>query len=228
MKKVFLVLAALLTITNVIAQCNNPFYQLKKGTIIEMTNYDKKDKIQGRTETEVIEFDESSNGYISTIAYKFFDKKNKLVSEGDYTLTCDDGIIKIDMSSFVPAESMAAFQNMEVEVNMDRLEYPSNMEVGQNLNDAKLQLSTKNSPVPMKMVFNITDRKVEGKESVTTPAGTFDCFKIGYNSSSKVMISNMNYRTVEYISQKCGAVRTETYKSNGNMIGYTLLTRYEY
>jgi hypothetical protein len=227
MKKIFLVFTALLAITGVFAQCNNPFYQFKKGTTIEMANYDKKDKIQGRTETEVIDFDESSNGFVATVAYKFFDKKDKLLSEGDYKLTCDNGVIKIDMSSFVPTESMAAFQNMEVEVSMDQLEYPSNMQVGQKLNDASMQLSTNNSPVPMKMVFDITDRKVEGKESITTPAGTFDCYKIGYNSHSKVMISNMNYRTVEYLSEKCGAVRTETYKSNGSMIGYTLLTKFE-
>ncbi len=88
-------------------------------------------------------------------------------------------------------------------------------------------MSTSGS-IPMKLVVDITERKVEGRESVTTPAGTFNCYKISYNTHSKMMIAKMNFKTVEFLSEKCGAVRTETYKSNGNLVGYTVITKYEY
>ena len=78
----------------------------------------------------------------------------------------------------------------------------------------------------MKMEFNITDRKVEGKEMVTTPAGTFDCYKISYNTRLKMLI-NMTYINVEYLSENYGVVRTETYKSKGNLVGYSLITQYD-
>jgi hypothetical protein len=131
------------------------------------------------------------------------------------------------MSNFVPAESMTGFENMEVDVQMDQLEYPSSLSVGSTLKDASITITTQNSPIPMKMEVNITDRKVEGKEMVTTPAGTFDCYKISYNTSSKMMIAKMNYFSIEYLSENSGAVKTETYKSNGNLVGYTLITQYD-
>lgn len=228
MKKIILLFVSVYIVQEVNAQCNNPYYQLKEGTIIEMENYNQKDKLEGRTETMVTNFDETSTGYVATIAYKFYDKKDKVVTEGEYNLECENGIIKIDMSSFIPAESMTAFQDMEVEVTMDQLNYPANISAGQNLDDASIKISTQNSPIPMNMVFDITDRKVDGKESVTTPAGTFDCYKISYNTRSKMMMANMSFKNVEYLSEKCGTVKTETYRSNGKLTGYTLLTKYEY
>jgi hypothetical protein len=228
MKNLFLFLISILIISEVNAQCNNPFYQLKEGTIIQMKSFDAKDKLQSRSDTKVVQFDGSASGYIATIAYQIFDKKDKVISEGEYKLVCENGVIKIDMSSFMPAETMTAFKDMQVEVTMDQLNYPASMSVGQTLNDASMKISTQNSPIPMNMVFDITNRKVDGKESITTPAGTFDCFKISYNTHSKMMMANMNFTNVEYLSEKCGAVKTETYKSNGKLTSYTLLTKYEY
>ena len=163
MKKICLLLLALLIINKVSAQCNNPFYKIKEGTVIVMESYDKKEKLQTRSETRVTSFDATSNGYLATIAYNITNDKGKTLSEGEYQLECDNGVIKIDMSRFVPAESMTAFQSMEVELKMDKLEYPANLDVGETLADANFEISTKNSPIPMKMLFDITDRKVEGK-----------------------------------------------------------------
>jgi hypothetical protein len=205
-----------------------PYYRLKEGSIIEMASYDKKDKLQGRTETSVIKFQETSTGYLATIQYKLLDKKEKLISEGDYNFECENGLIKIDMSSMIPAESMQAFKDMEVEVNMDQMLYPAELSVGQSLEDASIKVKTTNSPVPMGMDMDITNRKVEGKESITTPAGTFDCFKISYDMFSKMSFVKMNFKTVEYLSENSGVVRTESYKSNGNMTSYSVLTKYEY
>lgn len=227
MKKIAFLLFSVI-LSEVSAQCDNPYYQLKEGTLIVMENFDKKDKLQGKTESKVTKFDETSTGFTATISAIVYDKKDKITSEGDYELKCENGSIKIDMSGLIPAESMAAFRDMEIDVTMDQLEYPSNLEAGQILNDASIEIAVSGSSMPMKLIFDITDRKVEGKETITTPAGTFECYKISYNTHSKMMIINMNMRNVEYLSDKFGAVKTETYKSNGNLIGYTLITKYEY
>ena len=228
MKNLLLITLAFLVFSELNAQCDNPFYKLKEGTIIEMESYDKKDKIQSSSKTKVIEYKETSSGYVAKIAYSIYDKKDKMISEGEYNLECDKGIIKIDMSSFVPAESMKAFDDMEIEIDMDQMLYPANLSAGQSLDDASMKIKTINSPVPMSMDMDITNRKVEGKESVTTPAGTFDCFKISYDMFSKMSIMKMNFKNIEYLSNNSGVVRTESYKSNGNLMSYTVLTKYEY
>jgi len=228
MKRISFLLISVLILNEVTAQCNNPFFRIKDGTVIVMESYNSKEKLQTRSETNVTSFNETSSGYVANIAYKILDGKQKVLSEGEYQLECDNGVIRIDMSRFVPAESMTAFQSMEVEMTMDKLEYPASLEVGQTLSDANFEIATKNSPIPMKLVFDIKDRKVEGKESITTPAGTFDCFKITYNTHSKMMMTNINYMNVEYLSDQFGSVKTETYKSNGSLVGYTMLVKYEY
>jgi len=116
---------------------------------------------------------------------------------------------------------------MEFDVTMDQLVYPAELSEGQTLDDASIEISATGG-MPINLVFDITDRKVEGKETITTPAGTFDCYKISYNTHSKMMIMNMNFNSVEYLSDKFGAVRTETYKSNGNLVSYTVISKYEY
>ncbi len=228
MKQITLILISVFFITEVSAQCNNPFYQLKEGTVIVMESYDKKDKLQSRSETEVTQFKTTPGGYIATIAYNILDKKDKQISEGKYNIECDNGIIKIDMSSFIPAESMTAFDDIEVEVDMEQMLYPANLSAGQKLDDASIKISSSNSPIPMNMDMDITNRKVEGKESITTPAGTFDCFKISYDMFSKMSFVKMNFKNVEYLSEKSGVVKTESYKSNGSLMSYTLLAKYEY
>ena len=79
----------------------------------------------------------------------------------------------------------------------------------------------------MNMRVNITDRVVEGIESVSTPAGTFNCYKISYLTSSKVMMVNTSFKTVQFIAENMGAVKTETYKSNGSLMGYSILKTYQ-
>jgi len=228
MKKIVFLLASLLFVFKVNAQCDNPFYQLKEGTVIVMESYDGKEKFQSRSETNITNFEETNNGFIATVSYKLSDKKEKVIAEGEYKMECDAGVMKIDMSSFVPAESMAAFKDMDMEITTDQLAYPSSLESGQVLNDASFSLTASSGPIPMKMDFDITNRKVEGKESVSTPAGAFDCYKITYNTHTKMMMANMNFNAVEYLSEKCGVVKTESYKSNGNLMGYTILTKYAY
>lgn len=227
MKKTILILLASFLIIEVNAQCKSPYYKLKEGTVIVMESFDHKDKFQTRQETKVLKYDETADGFDATIGFKVTDKKGKTASEGDYKMSCSQDVFKIDMSNFVPAESMSGFQNMEVDVQMDQLEYPSTLSVGSKLKDASIIITTKNNPIPMKMEFNITDRKVEGKEMLTTPAGTFDCYKIRYNTRLKMLI-NMTYTNVEYLSENSGAVKTETYKSNGNLVGYSLITQYDF
>jgi len=48
----------------------------------------------------------------------------------------------------------------------------------------------------------VKDRKVEAKESITSEAGTWDCYKITYNIESKIAIMGagvpMNLQATEW------------------------------
>ena len=102
MKNIIFFLTFILIAPEVSAQCNNLYYQLKEGTVITMESYDKKDKMQSRSETTVTKYENTANGYIATISYKIYDNKEKVISEGEYAMECEDGVVKIDMSGIGP------------------------------------------------------------------------------------------------------------------------------
>ncbi len=208
-------------------QCSNPYYTWTKGTVITMENYDRKDRLESSQTMRVIDWEETPAGYTATIGYTLFDDSGSEISSGQYEMSCDDGVILIDMSAFIPQESMEAFKEMEVEMTMDDVAYPPSLTVGDRLPDASFTMETKGMPMTMKMTMNKTSRSVDGKETITTPAGTFECLKITETMESKIMMANTSFNTITYLAEDYGAVRTETYRSNGKLMGYTVMTQFE-
>ncbi|MGK7396715.1 MAG: TapB family protein [Candidatus Cyclobacteriaceae bacterium M3_2C_046] len=234
MKKLFVLIISLLALyqPELLAQCN-PFYNFKEGTEFEMHSYNAKDKLEGRMVSKVKSFSKTGQDYSAVIQTELYDKKDKLINTGEYEVKCENGIIKMDMSRFIPEESMKAFEQAEVTVSGDYMELPSNLEVGKSLKDGmtKVEVNTGSGLANMVMEMKMENRKVMGKEKITTPAGTFDAFKISYelNGNTKMMGMNIpsSFKSVEYISEGFGAVRTESFNKKGKMVGYTVLASYK-
>ena len=74
----------------------------------------------------------------------------------------------------------------------------------------------------MNMNVSITERKVEAKESITTAAGTFECYKISEHSEIKTLFA-MKFKSISWFSFEAGTVKTESYKENGKYMGKTEL-----
>ncbi|ULT44464.1 hypothetical protein KRR40_14595 [Niabella defluvii] len=71
------------------------------------------------------------------------------------------------------------------------MEYPSSLSVGQALSDASFNMDMKaESGLMANVSIDITNRKVEAKEKITTPAGSWDAYKITYDSK---MVMNMGF-----------------------------------
>ena len=93
-------------------------------------------------------------------------------------------------------------------------EYPANMKIGDNLNDGEFSMDFKmQSGLNAHVDMSITNRKVDGMETVTTPAGTWDCFKISYHSKIKMKIGigiPINANVTEWYAPGFGVVKTES------------------
>ena len=72
----------------------------------------------------------------------------------------------------------------------------------------------------------ITDREVLGKESVTTPAGTFDCYIITQSTHIKSMAANQKRTTKQWIAEGVGVVKSEDYNKKGKLDGTSVLTSF--
>lgn len=208
--------------------CTN-LYFFKEGASSTMTSYNEDGKILASTKTfykEVI-----SNGLETSVKARqeHFDKKGKPTVQTDFTIRCANEVIYMDMKMLVPQQQMEAYKDMELTVEGNEMEYPANLSPGTTLKDAniKLKVSSKGTPMSMlNMSIAITNRKVEGKETVTTPAGTFECMKISENFEFKTLFT-IRGKSINWYSPTAGIVKTESYKENGKLTGRTELTELE-
>jgi len=211
-----------------VAQCNE-YYVLNDGTAWTYETYNAKGKLNGKTQQNVKSFEKTATGFNAVVTSVLYNDKGKEQTKGDLEMSCVNGTFIIDMRKFIPEEQQKMFASYKMTIQSENLELPAKLTVGQMLKDGSITLATEGSPLPMKMTVVISDRKVEGKETITTPAGTFECFKI--SSKSKVstqMGVNMsfNFSTIEWIAPKVGMVKSESFDKNGKPNGYTQLASY--
>lgn len=201
------------------------FFLLKEGNEIGTAFYDKKGEANGRSVSTVNTVRQNGGSLEARLNSKVYsDKGKELASNADVTVTCTNGAYAVDVRNLIPGESMASLNGMQVRVTGNMAEYPAVLNPGMTLNDADVMAEPTSGGVALrKMTVTLKIRKVEGKESVASPVGTFDCYKITYDANLKMGIG-VNYQASEWVAPGFGVVKSETYR-NGKLAGSTLLPR---
>lgn len=188
---------------------------------MELTGYDKKDKVTSKINYEILE----ASANHAEVKGEMYDDKGKLFNTVEFGLKCEEGVFKVDMSSVLPSEQLAAFESMDVDIETAYISYPSSLSVGQKLPDGEVTITIKNSGVTiMNMTTSVVNRTVEAKENVTTPAGTFTCYKISEETIVDMKMAKTTSKAISWISENVGMVKTESYDKKGKLVGKTLLT----
>ena len=73
------------------------------------------------------------------------------------------------------------------------------------------------------MTVKGTERKISGKEKLTTPAGTFDCFIMEETVTTKAMMQKDVEKTVSWYAYGVGLVKENAYDKKGKLVSTTLL-----
>lgn len=215
-------------ISGIFAQNCTEYYPLSTGSNWEMTQYNKKDKLESINHVTVSSYSDTDNGYLAVLTSSTIDNKENEGGTSEVWMKCENGVFYFDMKSFISSSTLETYQDMDIDVVATDLQYPETLEAGMNLNDANITFQVKNNGFAVITInINITNRKVEGKESVVTPAGTFETWKISYNVDSKIGMIKAHSRIIEYLSLGNGIVKSETYNNKGALQGYSLLTKIE-
>jgi uncharacterized protein DUF3108 len=226
MKKLFLISALVFFSLGSIAQCNQ-FYNLKNGTNWTISNYDAKGKLQSKTIQKVSAYKESSSGFEATFDITSVDKKGEQTLAGSSTITCENGVVYFDMNDMFPDETIESMQSFEMTIDGTNLELPNNLEAGQVLKDANINLRIEAAPMQMNFKIDVTDRKVLAEENIKTPAGDFSCFKITQKIYMKT-IGKIEVNSIEWYAKGVGMVKSESYNKKGKLSAYSILTAYSY
>jgi hypothetical protein len=208
--------------------CGGAFYQLKPNASFTLTTYNAKGKPALSATHQYKSVDKTAGGVTARLDVEMFDDKDKSMGTNSYDLTCEKGAIKLNMREFAFMGAPAP-GNLDVQVSGDDLVLPATLQPGQDLGGAKFTLVGRLGEVKiMDRTFTVKDRKVEGQETIETPAGKFECYKISYLTDMEGMLGKVRtFKTVVWYAKGPGMVRNESYDDKGKMTGYTVLTKYQ-
>jgi hypothetical protein len=220
-KLIFLSLFGICFYSLMSAQKCEFYFPQTKGAELVYKNYDKNGKLTGTSSQKVSDYQVTSIGAEATIAVKSTDAKGK-TSESQMKVKCEAGIFYFDMKGYLSSDP-SAFQGMDVKMDFQNLEMPSNLKAGDKLKDGWIKMDVSNAGMKMmSMEIDIINRLVVGKESVTTPAGTFECFKITQTASTKAPMKYESKSSV-WVCPGTGMIKTENFSSDDKPAGSTIL-----
>ena len=220
--KLLSLLGATLCSFSLYAQDCNGYYFLQNNKTIEMAILDKKGEQSAKQVYTVSNVDNAGTTTTADLQSEMFNNKGKSMAKGKAKIKCDGGVMMVDMKMSIPTQS--GTQNaVESDVKTDNIyiEYPNNMNVGDNLKNATMHMDMDNNGMKQSIDMEVFDRKVEAKEKITTPAGSWDCYKISFKSKMKIKTMGinmpMNIEGVEYFAPGFGIVKTQS-KQGGTEI----------
>jgi len=229
MKKILSICLLLLPAILFGQECGGYFY-LQKNATIQMSSFNKNNEPGVVVTSHVLSVSPTSGGVTSDFTTTIKDQKGAVLDQAKGQMNCENGNLMVSMRQSIPASSLKEFQNMRVEASEGSLAYPSSMQVGQHLSGASFHMDIYKNESAKKFAtvsYTISDRTVTGKESLTTPAGNWDCLKISYKMVMKVKIGigiPTRFNVVEWFVPGFGIVKTADYNKKGKLIGYTELT----
>ena len=230
MKKTILCILVLVFIcinANAQNSCSK-FYPLIEGSSFEYTNTNKKGKTEGVTSYTISSVTQEGATAVAKYDLKYLDKKGKELYKSNYSIRCSENGINIDYESLIPSQMMSKYKDMgmEMDISGTDIEIPNNLSVGKELADANVTVNIDMGAIKMNISVDMRDRKVIKKENITTSAGTFDCYVLTQQITSKTMGANIQMSSRIWLAEGVGMVKQETYKKNGDLMSKTELTKY--
>ena len=202
------------------------YYPLVDGANLQYTNYDKKGKEDGQMNYSVTNVESNGDNTTATMMLEMVDKKGNTYTS-DYEIACDGNVVKIDFKSLMNDQMLSQMGDVEMDISGTDVELPNDLSVGQELPDANMELKMKmGGAINMNTNVETINRKVEKKENVTTPAGTFDCYVLYSETKTKMMMANSTFPSRTWLAEGVGIVKQESYNKKGKLIGSMVLTKY--
>jgi hypothetical protein len=194
-----------------------------KGAVIEGTSYNAAGKETSKQITTVTDVKEEGGMLIANSSALMNGATGEKTINLDYK--CDGTNLYIDIKSML--QNFEALKNLKGDIKP--FQFPINMSVGETLPDASYTVSMDRGAVKMDITSSYTNRTVSALENITTPAGSWDCYKVnadivsdvqGLDAQTKKIMDavkeKMKMSIVMWYTPKMGIVRTEMYQ-NGKL-----------
>lgn len=207
--------------------CKN-FYYMINNAEVQMTLFDKSGSKSGIQTWKISDVKNEGMGFRSTILATIVDSKGRELGRGSGHFQCDGGKLMTDMRLSLPHDENQPYSEVEAKTGNAFIEYPTNLSEGMMLPDAFFEMNMNTNGMPTAAAFEMKNRKVVGREKVSSEAGSWDAFKITYDATMKVKVAGIGIpvriKTTEWFVPDFGIVKTESVSRNGKVASSSLLT----
>lgn len=229
--KVKVLIAALISLAagSVAAQDCTFFFPQTEGTAWVRKGYDGKGNLQSVMTYKIDDVENLPSGMEVEADYVYTDASGKVVNKGDVKAYCQNGEFFMDSQETLSSPGVVSGMNPNVDMTESFINYPDPYASDFDPNnayfdEASIKVYDKNNRKNRKDL-SLYDREFIKTESITTPAGTFDCAKVKYklatrSPKTKETMTGWGY---EWYSPNIGLVRTEQYDKNNVLQSYTIL-----
>lgn len=153
-----------------------------------------------------------------------YDKNNRLLHLQDVTYACRRDTSFTDGMGEMDPKNLASFRNRRLAYAPVSLAWPHQPTVGSALPAGGVEVQVSSTAVDIAKVSTLVRnrRVVSGPETVVTPAGTFQCYKVAAEREASTaprpdMVLREKTRVVDYYSPAVGIVKTEVFNKKGKL-----------
>lgn len=139
----------------------------------------------------------------------------------------ENGVLYTDPTQFF-SQSQNATMKYVNELKQDII-FPVNPKVGEKLEGCSLKcyLEGEDGEEGILMTATISNRIVAAKESITTPAGTFECLRYDYDATNEIMGRKMKSFVRTWYAKDYGMIKLEMSLEGKKIISNFVLERIE-
>lgn len=228
-KVLYVALASLFAVGAAAQDCAF-FFPQTEGAQLVRKGYDAQGNLKNVLKYKVDHVENIPSGTEVEADFVVLDAGGRVIGEGDFECTCQDGEFFMEMSDVASYPQAMSLIGEDIVLTSDFLNYPDAFSGAPSLDgsggyyfdDANIKIYSKNNKKKRANV-SIHNREYVTTEEVTTPAGTFNCAKVRYDvdvNSPKGKVSGYGF---EWYAPNVGVVRSEQYDSNDALQSYTVL-----
>ncbi len=203
------------------------YFPIEEGLKFELTSYDKEGQATTIARHEVVFFEayegKVSGEYTSIVSLP----DGEELSQNNYEVECKDGALHLPYTVMLAPGLLEKYVTMDLTVSGEGVSLPMKLEKGMELEDGFTEVEVASGEVKLiTMRFEPFNRKVIGQETITTPAGTFECFKVTYDLDMKIIIPKL-VKVIDWYAEGIGLVKQELKNKKGKPMGSMMLTNLE-
>lgn len=187
------------------AACNKLVF-FETGAEIEAKSYNAEGAEISSQLTKILSVQNEDGMTVAKVEGTDIQAGDGKTSNVKYNLKCDGNKLYFDMASMFRAEKKEGDASFESSM----IEYPINISAGETLPDATGTMSSERNGKKVSIKYHYKNRKVEGKEDVTTTAGTWSCYKISNAVEVDMDIPGMDERSKKMMEAMKDKMKTTT------------------